>query len=222
MILVQDEFLLVINKPSGLRVVPDGYDRSLPTVRTILEPEWGRLYIVHRLDKDTSGALLLARQAETHRDLSIQFAEHRVQKTYLALCLGEPAWDEKTIDFPLRVDGDRRHRTVADEQKGKPARTIVRVLRRFTSHCLLEARPLTGYTHQIRAHLALAGLPILGDPLYAYPLSWSGPRLAPSSAPAFSRTALHAAAITFTHPSSRQVLSVSAPLPADFHPFIPV
>jgi RluA family pseudouridine synthase len=219
-ILFEDISFLAIDKPSGLRVIPDGYDPSLPTVLTLLQPDWGKLMVVHRLDKDTSGVMLLARHPEAHRLLSKQFAEHRVKKTYLALCLGLPDWDEIQIDFPLRIDGDRRHRTVYDAVSGKSASTAARLVKKFQTFCLVEARPLTGYTHQIRAHLALAGLPLLGDPLYSYPPSWSGLRLDPSSGPSFSRTALHARSITFAHPVSGEQLVISAPAPQDLSPYI--
>ncbi len=221
MILFSDADILVINKPSGLRVIPDGYDHTLPTLLTELAPQWGRLYVVHRLDKDTSGVMLLARTPAAHRHLSMQFSTHSVAKVYLALCTGVPEWQAKTINLPLRIDGDRRHRTVLDPLNGKPARTEARLLRAMPTYCLIEACPATGYTHQIRAHLALAGLPLLGDPLYGYPPSWDGPRAPLPSLPGFPRTALHALEITFTHPLSTQLLHFDAPFPADFLTLIP-
>lgn len=220
MILAADKDLLAFDKPSGLRTIPDGYDRTLPTVASLLEPEWGRLWIVHRLDKDTSGVLLLARTPDAHRDLSRQFQNHQVQKVYVALCLGVPKWSEKIIDLPLRVNGDRAHRTIHDPNKGKLARTALRLLGSREYYSLIEARPSTGYTHQIRAHLALAGLPLLGDPLYAYPPAWIGPRLDPAFAPPLNRTALHARSITFYHPGSHMSTTISSPDPADFIPWI--
>ena len=126
----------------------------------------------------------------------------------LALCSGVPDWQDQTINLPLRVDGDRRHRTILDPVNGKPARTEVRLLQSMQTYCLIEARPSTGYTHQIRAHLALVGLPLLGDPLYGYPPSWDGPRADLSALPPFPRTALHAREISFTHPT----FSPSGPL----------
>jgi RluA family pseudouridine synthase len=215
-ILFSDADILVIDKPSGLLVIPDGYDPSLPTLLGVLAPEWGRLYVVHRLDKETSGVMLLARTAAAHRQLCFQFAERNVRKVYAALCGGAPEWTERVIDLPLRVNGDRRHRTVLDNERGKPARTEALVARRLEGCCLVEARPRTGYTHQIRAHLALLGLPLLGDPLYSYPPSWTGPRLPSSSLPPFPRTALHARDLAFEHPIHHQPVSFSAPYPADF------
>jgi tRNA pseudouridine32 synthase / 23S rRNA pseudouridine746 synthase len=220
LILFSDPSFLIINKPSGLRVIPDGYDRSLPTLLSELTPEWGRLYIVHRLDKDTSGVMLVARTADAHRHLSLQFAAHSVKKVYVALCYGTPDWQQKKIDLPLRNDGDRQHRTVFDPLKGKPAYTEAQLLKKMTGCCLVEARPTTGYTHQIRAHLALAGLPLLGDPLYRYPPSWAGKRVAPSEAPPFPRTALHAQSISFIDPLSSQPLQYDVAYPDDFSALI--
>jgi RluA family pseudouridine synthase len=221
LILFSDEEFLVINKPSGLRVIPDGYDRTLPTLLTELTPQWGRLYVVHRLDKDTSGVMLLARTPAAHRNLSMQFSAHSVAKVYTALCTGVPVWQDQTINLPLRVDGDRRHRTILDPVNGKPARTEARLLRSMKIYCLIEARPFTGYTHQIRAHLALVGLPLLGDPLYSYPPSWHGSRVDLSALPPFPRTALHALEIFFTHPLSAQPVHFNAPFPPDFLTWIP-
>ncbi len=111
--------------------LPDGYDPSLPHVRSLLEPQFGRLWIVHRLDKATSGALLLARTAASHRSLNTQFEQGRVEKVYHALVVGDVAWEAHIVDMPLRPNGDRRHRTVVDHERGKPALTELRLLQRF-------------------------------------------------------------------------------------------
>jgi 23S rRNA-/tRNA-specific pseudouridylate synthase len=128
-----------------------------------LEQEYGRLWIVHRLDRETSGVLLLARSAEAHRLLNTQFEQHLVSKIYHALVIGSPDWQKKTISLPLRPNGDRHHRTVVDRDKGKPAVTRLNVMERFDHYCLVEAIPETGRTHQIRAHLSALGLYIMGD-----------------------------------------------------------
>src|SRR5512136_1995664 len=113
-ILYIDDVLLVINKPAGLPSLPDGYDPAAPHVRSLLEPYFGRIWIVHRLDRGTSGVLLLARSAEAHRALNTQFDQRQVRKTYHALIVGSPDWEVKTVDLPLRADVGHKHRTAVD------------------------------------------------------------------------------------------------------------
>jgi RluA family pseudouridine synthase len=207
-LLTLDSTILAISKPAGLPTLPDGYDKAAPHVCSLLEPEWGRLWIVHRLDKETSGVLLLARTAAAHRALNLQFDAHQIEKVYHALVVGSPAWEEHTFDTPLRPNGDRRHRTIPD-QAGKPAVTQVKVLQRLGDFTLIEARPATGRTHQIRAHLGfVAGLPLAADTLY-------GCKLPPDALP-IARVALHACSLTFTHPVSGEKLTLEAPYPPDF------
>ena len=207
-ILYSDPHLLGIDKPPGLLSLPDGYDPYLPHVRRLLEPEWGRLWIVHRLDKYTSGVMILARSASAHRDLSHQFSEHQVRKIYHALVEGQPAWDNLQVTTPLRSGVGRRKRTAADEQHGKPAETNFSVIKRFPAACMIEARPLTGRTHQIRAHLYTLGLHILSDPLYGEQIS-DFPIFMP-------RLALHALQLTCQHPETGADLTIRASYPADF------
>lgn len=148
-----DESLVVVDKPAGLLALPDGYDPAKPHLRAVLEPALGRLWIVHRLDKDTSGLIVLARDAEAHRDLNTQFERGEVEKTYLAIVEGVPAWETIELTWPLRADGDRRHRTVVDPRRGKAAVTICTRLQVGRGRALLEIKPKTGRTHQNRAHL---------------------------------------------------------------------
>ena len=212
-ILYQDDDILVINKPAGLPTLPDGYDPSLPYAKNILEAQYGRLLTVHRLDKQTSGVLIFARTVAAHRSLNTQFERHQVAKIYHALVLGSPGWQERTIDLPLRPNGDRRHRTVVDLAGGKPAVTLVKVLERFDPCCLLEAIPQTGRTHQIRAHLFSMGLAILGDNLYVIPDSdFPGPGNLPGSL--IEGMALHARSLEIIHPISSLKMIFEAPYPS--------
>ena len=207
-ILFIDEHLLAVNKPAGLLTLPDGYDQLAPCLINLLKQQYDRVWVVHRLDKETSGVIVFARTAEIHRALNLAFDSRQVHKVYHAIVLGVPLWDEHTIDLPLRPDGDRRHRTVIDRARGKPAVTHVRVLERFASHgvphTLIEARPETGRTHQIRAHLAAINLPLAGDALYG------------GKATLIERVALHACTIDFAHPVTHEPLHVEAPYPSDF------
>ena len=222
-VLFCDPALLVVNKPAGLGTLPDGYNPSLPHIKSLLEAQYGRLWIVHRLDKETSGVLLLTRSAQAHRSLNMQFEKHLVSKVYHALVRGNIAWIEKTVDLPLRPNGDRRHRTVVDTLVGKPAVTHFKVLEHLGPFCFLEAIPETGRTHQIRAHLAVVGLYIVGDKLYAPPrLHPPGVASAASEQetnPAFNTSsgmALHAYSLEVSHPLSGEGLKFVAPYPSEF------
>ena len=181
-----------------------------PIYASILEPHHGRLWIVHRLDKDTSGAVVLARNVAAHRHLNTQFAEHKVEKRYYAILIGNPSWEEIRVDVPLRIGVGRRKRTIADEQHGKPARSDFRVLERFDRHTLVEARPKTGRTHQIRAHLYNLGYPILGDPLYG-----DG-----ASSLLINRLVLHAYFLSFLHPETVKPVAFKAPIHQDFEGYV--
>jgi len=187
-----DHDLVILNKPAGLSVLPEGWSKDQPYLLHLVEGELGRVWVVHRLDKLTSGVMVLARTAEAHRSLSMQFEGHRVEKCYRAICIGVPEWEEKTVRQPLRADVGHKHRTVVDGQKGKPAATLFKVLERFQAHSLLEAKPLTGRTHQVRVHAYAMGYPLLGDPLYGS-----------SGAELIARPALHAFSLKILQPVSK-------------------
>ena len=222
-VLHSDEAILVVSKPSG---VPSVHDAMQPEqdVQTLLSAQFGELWVVHRLDKETSGVLVLARSAEAHARLSEQFETREVEKVYHALVRGEPRWDERVIDAPLLPNGDRRHRTVVDAEDGKPSVTRVRVVRRFKGLSLVEARPETGRTHQIRVHLASIGSPIVCDPLYGdgKPLLLSQfkrayrPTAGQDERPLLGRLGLHASSIEFAHPATGARVRFEAPYAKDF------
>lgn len=182
----------------------------------------GHIWIVHRLDKNTSGVLLLARTAQAHRALNTQFENHQVSKLYHALVIGNPEWQEKTVNLPLRSNGDRQHRTVVDPQAGKPAITHLKVLERLDHYCLVEAIPETGRTHQIRAHLSALGLSIVGDTLYRKRNDvQAGKKSSQPPAehvPVINLSAgmgLHARSLEIDHPITGQKMKFTAPYPAE-------
>jgi len=205
-ILYADEALLVINKPAGLLSLPvvDNYAH----VRAVLEPTWGRLWIVHRLDRETSGVMVLARSAAAHRALNTQFQERQIHKAYHALIWGSPPWEDIHLDMPVRINVGRRKRTVAGTQ-GQPAVTRVRVLRRLDDYTLVEAQPLSGRRHQIRAHLYAAGYPLVGDSLY-------GDGNPPGVRAPLERLGLHAYSLGLRHPLTGAVVTFVAPYSPDF------
>ncbi len=204
-ILYRDEVLLVVNKPGGLATIPEGWAPDAPNLRSLLEADWGRLWVVHRLDKVTSGVLVFARNAEAHRALNRAFEARTVVKVYHALVCGQPSWERRIAHHPLRSGVGHAKRTVVDSRRGEPAQTRFRILERFAGYTLLEAQPKTGRTHQIRAHLFAVGFPILGDALYGAPTT-----------SLILRPALHARSLSVPHPVSGETITFWAPYPADF------
>jgi RluA family pseudouridine synthase len=222
-ILYSDQALLVVDKPAGLLSAPG---RSGDDVRTALRAaglvgQGDPVRLVHRLDRETSGVLVFARTLAAQRSLTAQFHARSVEKTYLALASGYVAGDGE-IDLPLQVDrGGGRVRV--QPRRGKPAVTRYRVLQRVAGNTLLECRPLTGRTHQIRAHLAAIGHPLAVDPLYggagAIFLSHYKQGYRPSARhderPLIARLTLHALRIALDHPDSGERVSFEAPIPKD-------
>lgn len=216
-ILHRDEGLLAIDKPAGLLSHPTvaGRINALDLVRDELAAGQGseNPILLHRLDGDTTGVLIFALNAEANRHLARQFAERRVEKTYLALVAGNPP-DEFSVRNFLKAGV--RGRTIAVTSGGQIAETHFRTLSRSAEFALVEARPKTGRTHQIRAHLAGLGHPLLGDELYGGPtsLALDGVCLRPR------RHLLHASRLGFFSPKSRDFITIHAPLPSDFLPFL--
>jgi RluA family pseudouridine synthase len=200
-----DEQILVINKPAGLSVLPDGWEKDSDYVVRRLEEQSGRVFIVHRLDKITSGVMVFARDAETHRALNIQFETHEARKTYHAILEGNPKWEEKVVKYPLRANVGHKHRTVVDDKNGKPSETHFRVIKRFEESALVEAKPMTGRTHQIRVHAYAMGHPLVEDVLYGARDQYGLPR-----------PMLHAQTLSFVHPTTNERVKFSAPHPSDF------
>jgi RluA family pseudouridine synthase len=149
-IISEDAHLIVVDKPTGLSVLPDGWEKDSEYLVKMLEEKFGKIFIVHRLDKITSGVMVFARDAETHRSLNIQFENHDAQKTYHAILDGNPRWEEKIAKHPLRANVGHKHRTMVDDKNGKPSETRFRVIKRYPESALVEAKPMTGITHQIR------------------------------------------------------------------------
>lgn len=200
-----DASLLVADKPSGLLSVPGRGADKLDCLAARLQDDYPDALIVHRLDMETSGLIVLARGKEMHRRLSLSFQNRQVDKRYVALVDGLPAADAGSIDLPLIADWPNRPRQKVDRESGKPSLTHYRVLERDeeAGNARLELRPVTGRSHQLRVHLATLGHPILGDPLYA------GERVRAKA----GRLLLHAEYLSFAHPLSGETLRLRCPAP---------
>ena len=210
-VLYEDADVIAINKPAGM-VVHSGAGQHSGTLVNAVLHRFGKLSsvggelrpgIVHRLDRFTSGVILIARSDAAHRNLAEQFAARKVKKIYVALVHGRVKSDTGKIDTPIARDPVRRIRMTARLSHGRQAITSYRVIGRFKESTLLEVAIGTGRTHQIRVHLASIGHPVVGDKLYGAPAS------------ALGRYFLHARQITFTSPGTGEQITVSAPLPGE-------
>jgi RluA family pseudouridine synthase len=204
-IIYEDNSLIVADKPAGVSVLPDGWEKDSQYLVKMLEEEYGKVYVVHRLDKITSGVMVFARDAETHRALNTQFENHEAQKTYHAIVEGHPNWEEKIARHPLRANVGHKHRTMVDDKDGKPSETRFRVIKRYPESALVEAKPMTGRTHQIRVHAYALGHPLVEDVLYGARDLYGLPR-----------PMLHAQTLSFVHPATNERVKFSAPHPIDF------
>ena len=222
-VIYSDDDVVVFNKRSGLLIAADRYDAEAPRLDVAAEKEFGRLFAVHRIDKDTSGRVIYARNPEAHKALSKQFEERTVAKTYHCLVKGHPTWDNLNIDLPLQPDGDDRHRTVVNKRFGKPSKTYFENLGNCGPFSWIIAKPHTGRTHQIRAHLQSTGFPIVCDPLYSgnqhpvllsdFKRKYNGDLL--DERPLLNRLALHAYSLEINHPKTNERLLFKAPYPRD-------
>jgi 23S rRNA pseudouridine1911/1915/1917 synthase len=223
-VLYEDRHLIVVDKPAGLVVHPAAGNYSGTLVNALLHrcPDLAgiggvlRPGIVHRLDKDTSGVLVVAKDDPAHRSLSDQFRKHTAERRYMGVVFGQLP-DEGQVDAPVGRHPTHRKKMSARPRKGREARTHWRVLERFRSFNLAEFRLETGRTHQIRVHLSSIGHPILGDPLYG-----GRKRLASVEPPPLrqglqrlKRQALHAASLGFVHPVTGEALKFASSLPED-------
>jgi len=204
--LFENEDIVVVNKPEGMAAIPERQKEPPPAeslYKWLCAQRGEQLFIVHRIDKGTSGVILYARNAEAHRQLSLQFQRRLVRKEYLALVHGVVAADEGAIDKPLGQHGSGR--VAVNPQHGRESSTEYRVLHRFPAYTLVEAYPKTGRRHQIRVHLYSIGHPIVGDRLYGDPMIQRD----------YPRMMLHACKLTIRLPNG-EMLTVEAPPPESF------
>lgn len=202
-IIYQDQHILIVNKPTLLLSVPGrAEDNKDCLVSRLNNNGYPEARIVHRLDWETSGILVLARDADSHRELSRQFHDRETDKRYTALCWGQPE-NEGRIELPLRYDPPNKPRHIVDHEQGKQALTFWKVIDRQEQFCRVELTPYTGRSHQLRVHMLAIGHPLLGDQLYAQN----------DALQAAERLCLHASMLTLTHPANGEVMRFESPAP---------
>lgn len=189
-IIHQDDDILVFNKPAGLLSVPGRNPKHSDSLQMRALEKFEDALIVHRLDMDTSGLIIMARGKKAHRHLSIQFQDRKIEKTYMARVYGSPTENEGLIDLPLICDWPNRPKQIVDFELGKPSQTKWQVLERVEQETLLLLKPITGRSHQLRVHLQNIDHPILGDRFYAHEKALN----------MSDRLCLHAKSLSFTHP----------------------
>jgi 23S rRNA pseudouridine1911/1915/1917 synthase len=218
----EDEHLLVVDKPAGMVVHPAAGNLDGTLVNALLHHCAGRLSgiggvarpgIVHRIDKDTSGLLVVAKTDRAHEGLAAQFADHSIVRRYVALVAGVPSPVSGTVDAPLaRSTANRQKMGIVDAGRGKRAVTHYRLVRALRDAAEVECRLETGRTHQVRVHMTSIGHPLLGDPVYGRIKSGHRELLKRLG---FERQALHAAELGFIHPVTREPLSFKSAVPSD-------
>lgn len=225
-VLHQDEDVLVINKPAGLVVHPGAGNPRGTLVNALLHldpklAELPRAGIVHRLDKDTSGLMVVARTLRAHTSLVEQLSGRAVHRQYLAVVQGTMVAGN-TVDAPIGRHPTDRVRMAVLKDGGRDAVTHYRVREKFRAHTLVECRLETGRTHQIRVHMAHVRHPIVGDPLYggAFRLPKGATEALVARLQGFRRQALHAEKLSFVHPASGETLTLEAPMPADMQALV--
>jgi 23S rRNA pseudouridine1911/1915/1917 synthase len=221
-VVFEDEHLLVVDKPAGLVIHPAAGNLDGTLVNALLHHCGGSLSgiggvarpgIVHRIDKDTSGLLVVAKTDVAHEGLAKQFEAHSIDRRYLAIVNGLPRSSGGTIDAPLaRSPANRKKIAIVEEGRGKRAVTHWKRLEALKDAALVECRLETGRTHQVRVHMASIGHPLLGDPVYGRSGKTHGKLL---NALRFQRQALHATELGFTHPVTKSRLSFRSPMPPD-------
>jgi len=223
-IIFDNERLIAVNKASGISVGGDRWDESRERLDRLLERDLklSKAYTVHRIDRETSGLVVFAKDRETHRSLSLSFEKRQIFKLYIAVVHGRPSWKETSCDLALVPNGNKKHMTIIDKYMGKESLTQFKCILSAGNYSVLEARPQTGRIHQIRVHLAAIGHPVVCDSLYGKetPVKLSsfkrGYRGDPiEEKPLLSRLGLHAKELTLP---GAQVLT--APLPKDMSSLI--
>ena len=217
----EDADLIVVSKPSGLTVIPDRIYPDRPTAQSILQKVYGKLFVVHRLDRGTSGILCFARNEAAHRHLSMQFQNHTVKKIYRAIVRGRLKQKEGMVNAPI-AENTVRPGTMLIHKRGKDALTHYWAEEEFKHASLVKVEIKTGRTHQIRVHMASLGNPLLVDEVYGKTPAFFFSEIKKNykqtdeeERPTIARLTLHASALTLVHPVSGEEMTFETKLPKD-------
>ena len=220
-VLFENDDLIALDKPAGMLSIPDRTQSSV-SLKDLLIEKYGNIFTVHRLDRDTSGAIVFAKHEQSHKDLSAQFEMRETEKIYQGIVIGRPTMAMDTIDEPI-AEHPAKNGTMIINQKGKPSITSYAVLEQFHGYAYLQFQIYTGRTHQIRVHMKHIGHPIVCDDLYgdgkalllsSFKKKFKLSKDVEEERPLLSRLALHAAKLTIKL-SSGEPLLLEAPLPKD-------
>lgn len=225
----EDDDVIGLTKNAGLLSIPDRYRKDIPNLRAMLTEKYGEIFVVHRLDQFTSGAMIFAKNAEAHSILNQQFDNLEVKKTYIAVVSGVLDDEETDIDIPLLADPYHLGQTIPSA-RGKASLTQLKVIERFRMATFVEVNLVTGRHHQIRVHCASIGHPLLVDNVYGknseFYLSTIKKRFNvkkdEEELPIISRLTMHSRSLTFKHPSKDEMLTVNSEEPKDLQALIQV
>lgn len=223
-ILSEDEDYILINKSAGMLTLPDRFDPAIPNLYHILKSRYANLFIVHRIDRQTSGVIAFAKNALAHKELNLQFESHQVQKKYLAIVQGVLNDAEGVIDLAIGENSGKAGTMRIDTAHGKKSVTQYRVIEKYLNYTLVEAEPLSGRTHQIRVHFKAIGHPLAVDELYGHA---EGIKLSSIKKTykiktgeieksLIARLTLHAKSLRFYHFRRKEPVTIEAPVPKDF------
>lgn len=225
----EDDSIIVINKPAGMLSIPDRYDSNVPNLKYILEDIYGEIFIVHRLDKGTSGVMLFAKTPESHAGLSEQFEQRQIKKIYHAVVGGVVPKEEIEIDIPLLPNPAKKGMAIPSA-RGKESLSILRVLEKFRHATHVVINLVTGRQHQIRVHVATIGHPLIVDSLYGsnkeFYLSTIKRKFNIAKneieRPIISRISMHSYSLGFIHPQTGERLHFEADYPKDYRVLLQV
>ncbi len=222
-IIFEDDSIVAVNKPAGMLSIPDRFDRTAPCVQKYLERKYGEIFTLHRLDKGTSGILLFAKDAESHKHINTQFEQHTLSKMYHAVVKGVFPQDQMIIDIPIMANPSKKGLSMPSA-RGKESVTLVNILEKYRAATLLECDLRTGRSHQLRVHVSSVGYPLLIDKDYGDATEFYlsaikrnfNLKKGTTEIPIITRQTMHAVSVEFTHPKTEARMKIEAPYPKDF------